>query len=454
MSTEDTKKVISRDEAHHRAGCLAFPQRCCPGSTTGVGLEPEFFPFLVDDSGRVLRRMVLHDPPQGVLSTVGDLAVADRRLRPGHEAASGVREFDVDNGGRITFEPGAQVEHSTCVHPGPSAALDDVDDMARRLAEAFRIRGARLAAVGLDQWTDVEDVPQQLPGERYVAQAEYYDRRGQWGALMMRHTASLQINVDLGREGVWQERWLTANLLAPILTAAFACSPSNEAVATRSRAWQELDHTRSGFPRLLLEGNPDPRRQWAQAALEADVMLFRSGKTGWSPGEPGFSFDRWIREGHPKHGWPTCEDFDYHLTTLFFEVRARGFLELRTGEAIPARWRAVPVVVACTMVYDDLARHHFLNLMEPHTQQLENLWHRAATDGVRDSQLRDLAGQTLELALERAPDLGPNLIAPHHLKPVRLFSKVYTQRGRMPADTLAERLAEDPAEALDWACGD
>ncbi len=440
------------EEAYRRAGCLAFPPRCCPGNTTGVGLEPEFFPFRVDDDGKVRDRMVLHDPPHGVLSAVGDLAVTDRRLRTGHEAASGVREFDVDNGGRITFEPGGQVEHSTCVHPGPSAALDDVDDMARRLADAFRNRGARLAAVGLDLWTHVEDVPQQLPGDRYVAQATYYDRRGPWGAIMMRHTSSLQINIDLGREGVWQERWLASNFLAPVLTAAFACSPTDGSVATRARAWQELDPTRSGFPRLLVEGNlADPREHWGQAALEADVMLFRSGAAGWSPGEPGFTFERWIREGHPEHGWPTCEDFDYHLTTLFFEVRARGFLEIRTGEALPARWRPAPVVVACTMVYDDSARQAFLDLMAPHTSRLPDLWRRAAIAGVRDPELGELANRTLELTLQHAPDLGPGLIAPHHLGPVRDFFDRYTDRGRMPADTLAERMADDPAAALEWA---
>lgn len=451
MPSHDRASSVSESEARRRAGFLAFPPRCCPANSTGVGLEPEFFPFRVDAAGQPTMRMILHDPPRGVLSAVGDLAVNDRRLRVGHEAASGVREFDVDNGGRITFEPGGQVEHSTCVHPNPSAALDDVDDMARRLAETFRGRGARLAAVGLDQWTHVENIPQQLPGRRYVAQAAYYDRRGPWGAVMMRHTCSLQVNVDLGREGLWQERWLAANCLAPVLTAAFACSPSDEGVATRARAWQQLDPTRSGFPRLLTDGERDPREQWSTAAMEADVMLFRSGEAGWSAGEPGFTMARWISEGHPEHGWPTVEDFDYHLTTLFFEVRARGFLELRTGEALPHRWRSAPVIVACAVVYDDLARHRFLEMMQPEVSRLTDLWQRAARVGIRDDELRQMAERTLEITLERASELCPDLIGPHHIGPVATFANRYTARGRMPADRLAELIAEDPAEALEWA---
>jgi glutamate--cysteine ligase len=31
---------------------------------------------------------------------------------------------------------------------------------------------------------------------------------------------------------------------------------------------------------------------------------------------PGLPFGRWMADGHPA-GWPTIEDFRYHLSTLF-----------------------------------------------------------------------------------------------------------------------------------------
>ena len=47
----------------------------------------------------------------------------------------------------------------------------------------------------------------------------------------------------------------------------------------------------------------------------------------------------------------------YHLTTLFPEVRLRGFLEIRSVDALPERWRAVPVVLlAAIIVHAERAR--------------------------------------------------------------------------------------------------
>ena len=82
-----------------------------------------------------------------------------------------------------------------------TAAVTDVVEVMARVRRAFKRHEVDLAAVGVDIWNDVETVPQQLRAGRYTAQAAYYRQRGHWGAVMMRHTASLQINLDLGPEG-------------------------------------------------------------------------------------------------------------------------------------------------------------------------------------------------------------------------------------------------------------
>lgn len=452
MPTTDVKAAVTLDEARRRAGLSAFPAKPDVACTRCVGLEPEFFPVTVDDDGRPTGRMPLFGCGRSVTGVVADVAVSDRRIRPGHESASGAREFDLEGGGRLTFEPGGQLEHSTAVHRSVSAAVRDVDDVLSRVDPAFRSAGVRLVAAGLDVWNPLDAAPQQLPGQRYVAQAAYYDRRGTWGAVMMRHTASLQINLDLGPEGVWQERWRLANLLAPVLTAAFACSPADGWVACRSRAWQELDPTRSGFPRSFVDGtSDDPRAQWADAALDADVMMIRTDVGAWRAGEPGFTLRRWIDEGHPDVGWPIATDVDYHLTTMFFEVRARGFLELRTGEALPGRWRAVPAVVASVLLYDDAARGHALGRLDGLRDRLPDLWRTAARDGVRDAELQGLAGELLAMAVHFAPHLGDGWVESRDVESVRGYLDRFISRGRMPADELAETLADDPAASLEWA---
>jgi glutamate--cysteine ligase len=455
MPTQDRKAAISLDEARHRAGRHAFPEPGGGDLIGGLGLEPEFFPIIRDDKGRPNGRLLLTRPEgNGVLGIIDDLAASDERIGQRSSKPPGPVEYPVEGGGRLTFEPGAQVEHSTAVYPTVASATADVLDVVGRLRRAFGRHDVDLAAIGIDVWHDVETVPQQLRAGRYTAQAAYYRQRGHWGAIMMRHTASLQINLDLGPEGVWQERWLLANLASPLMTATFACSPGLGAVCSRARAWQELDPTRSGFPRLLVDGSgTDPRNEWGQAALEADVMIFRLDGDHFEPGCLGCNFEKWIRDGHPRWGWPTAEDLDYHLTTLFFEVRPRGFLELRAGEALPDRWRAAPVTLMAALFYDDVARAAAIELLSGHRTVLPDVWRRAALDGVRDPELRDLACRLWQIGLEGARRLPTGYVGDDALAATEAYLEHFTAQSRMPTDDLLDLLAEDPARALEWASG-
>ena len=64
------------------------------------------------------------------------------------------------------------------------------------------------------------------------------------------------------------------------------------------------------------------------------------------PLERPLTFTRWILDGHAL-GYPTIDDLDYHLTTLFPPVRPRGWLEIRYLDALPAPWwRVAATIVA------------------------------------------------------------------------------------------------------------
>jgi glutamate--cysteine ligase len=450
MPTTDHRAAISFDEACHRAASRAFPATAGCELPGKIGVESEHFPILVDSARAPAGRARL-EGEGGVIETIDGLAAASTLHRRTGPEIVGPWFYRLEQGGRLSFEPGAQIECSTAVHDTAAAALAETEQTLVLLRRGFSARGTVLAAIGIDLWHPVAQVPQQLRATRYTAMAAYYELRGPWGAVMMRNTASLQLNLDHGPDGVRQERWLLANLVSPLITATFACSPSQGYATLRARSWQELDPTRTGFPRLLSEGaGDDPEGEWASAALAADMLLVRDAGGTCATGTPGWTFADWIEHGHPDHGWPTAEDLDYHLTTLFFEVRPRGFLELRAGEALPDSLRAAPVVLVTALLLDEQARGKALAELAGLRRDLPGLWQRAAKDGLRDPQLAELAGKIWCIALAGAERMG-DYFGQSALATARWLLDHYTMRGRAPADELARLQEQDPAAALAWA---
>ena len=180
------------------------------------------------------------------------------------------------------------------------------------------------------------------------------------------------------------------------------------------------------------------------------MLLFHAAEDT-VPGEPGFTLERWITDGHPVHGRPTTADVAYHLTTLFPEVRLRGFLEIRSVDALPERWRAVPVVLLAGLLYDDRTLDGVRALLEPQRSRLPELLQRAAHLGVADGELCAMAVEVWTMAAEGAARLGPAFLDAADIRRTERFLDRFTLRGRTPADELRERFVDGPAAALDWA---
>jgi glutamate--cysteine ligase len=375
------------------------------------GLEVEYFPL----DGR--RRMTIAETAARLelgLDHVG-------RRSPAMEDGWRLR-----TGGTVTFEPGGQIEHATAPHATPGAALEEADLVEAALSAA--LAPSRLAAAGTDQWTRLDGVPQQLPGFRYQAMDRYFQRRGRFGPLMMRHTAGLQINLDLGSEPATM--WARASRLSPLLTTSFACSPAPDRASLRAHIWQQLDATRTGFPK----GPGGLVGAWSRFAMDADVMLIRNDQ-GAIPGWPGFSFRHWVTQYHPIVGWPTRDDLAYHLTTLFPEVRVRrGTIELRALDALPTRWRWAAVVLVVGALYEP--SHGIAGRLEALAGQEQVVWERAARHGPRHPELGTLAEAVWSHALDAAFQLPAGWFKPHHLEAAAAYVSEYVLARRTPGDDL------------------
>ncbi|MEO2092881.1 MAG: glutamate-cysteine ligase family protein [bacterium] len=446
MTQLDPKRPITLSEARERIVEQVFEKGLGGAELGRIGLEPEFLVLRVDEGGEPVGRVPLEG--QGsVLEALEPLVAAGEVTR----AAGPPPVFHLPNGGRITFEPGAQVEHSTCIHENAAAAMEDVEQTAALIERAMARVGGQMVAVGCDVWSDRSLVEQQLRAPRYHAMAAYFDRRSPHGRVMMRHTTSLQVNLDLGSRVVATRRWHLGNLLAPLASASFACSPEDGAVSRRAQAWQGLDPSRTGFPKqLLTDACADPGESYAEFALDADVLLFGGGSSAAQPGRAGFRMADWIQSGHPEHGRPQIADLDYHLSTLFPEVRLRGFFELRSCDGVPARWRGVNAVFWAGLFYDSAACEAALELLEPSRASLSAAWLDAARAGLASPFVRDLAAPIWDLALAGAARLPGPWFRPADLAAADEFIGRFIRPLRSPALELAAALVEGPAQALAW----
>ncbi len=335
-------------------------------------------------------------------------------------------------GSRVTFEPGGQVEVSSPPRTGPAQACAVTSADMAVVDPAIRRLGLDLVGIGLrpleTRRRPVVDHP------RYRAMAAYFDGEGSSGRTMMCSTASLQVNVDIGDDEQSQAaRWRLAHRLGPVLLGAFANSPLTDGMANglrsgRAGVWAGIDATRTA-PAGREGDGWDPTGDWSRYALAARVMLVRISDTRMVALTRPLSFARWIDEGH-ELGFPTLDDLEYHLSTLFPPVRARGWLELRMIDSLPDPWWQVAVAL-CAALFDDEDASERAALA---TASTSGLWAEAARHGLAHPALASAARACFAAVLDALPRLGADALVPA----VATFSDRFVERGRCPADDLLD----------------
>lgn len=343
--------------------------------------------------------------------------------------------------GRVTVEPGGQVELSS--RPGDSlaATVDTVHHDLARLRRRARGRGARLVGLGVDPIRPPRRITDQ---PRYRAMERYFRPWGATGPAMMCSTASVQVNVEAATPAVdLHRRWELLHAIGPTLVAAFANSPRRLGRATgfqstRQAIWQELDPARTGAPPRA--PGEDPATAFTRWSLDAPVMLIRREHDDWSA-PPELSMRSWIRHGRravPDRPAPTVDDLAYHLSTLFPPVRPRGHLEIRYLDALPGCWWIVPAAVIAALLDDPAAADQARATCEP----VQEHWRTAARSGVRDPALGRAATALLTTA---AQALRRDPTAARFADPVEGYLQRWTLRGRSPADDPPAGAGREPA---------
>jgi glutamate--cysteine ligase len=347
-------------------------------------------------------------------------------------SAYGVPQFETPDGGIVSYEPGGQIELSAAAFPTATALIRSLRATVLPLTAAAREAGIELLSVGVEPRNGLEDVDLQLPGARYVRLTHFLRAIGTGGERMMRQTAAMQVSVDLGAEPLLA--WRVLNAMAPYVTAIFAASPLYRGEPTghrsyRARIWRELDGGRTGCFDCV-----DPVAEYLDFALAAPAILLGDGAR-WRP------FAEWNAEG--------CvgpDEWRAHLTTLFPEVRPKGFAEVRSADAAAPEWYAAPLVLLAGIVQHPPTLRGAADLLgAPNPARL----HAAGRDGLSDPRIAATARGLVEMAMAGAAAL-PGFFSADDLAEAADYFARYTLRARSPADDALDAwaAAREPA-----ACG-
>lgn len=412
-----------------------FPAK--PSDRQTVGLELEVWPFRTTATNPAEILPHYNEEGTGLIQLLQLFSVNLPELR--YTGDDETPKFAMGEG-NLTFEPGGQWEYSGPPFADLEAAVADINNVIEKLRCMFKAHNVWFFHSGLNPWHSVANTPMQLKKERYRSMNNMFEAIGPYGQQMMRLSTSLQVNLDVGTPETARRRWLAANLLAPIFTAIFANSPFAAGKATgfysfRANIWQHLDNTRTGFPKdLMAEAyEPCPVEQYQEFALGAFVF-----RLPMETGEQRFHnkfrlFRSWMEEGYNGF-FPTIDDWRDHLTTLFPEVRPKGFFELRSMDAQSRVWCAVPGILMTNILYDAEATEQVIEWLMPFRTTLNGMWEVAAKQALDDKILANLAIRVFELGL-KAHRAGQS---PRVAVLCERFFNTFTARHRTPAHGLLE----------------
>ncbi|HKP85167.1 MAG TPA: glutamate-cysteine ligase family protein [Blastocatellia bacterium] len=249
---------------------------------------------------------------------------------PADESLPAARRLLPTASGRLTLEPGGQVEFSIAHHRSLAEIERALVGFTTRLVEIGEANQVIFVAVGFDPLRKMEE-QRWVPKQRYQIMRPYLGTRGRRAWDMMCRTAAIQVNLDYGDLEDLAKKFALANRLAPIAAAIFANSPFEEGKlsgfkSTRYRVWLETDPDRTGpSPPALEDGFTIERF----VDYVSEVPMFFVRRAGRHIDFAGHSFGEYLAGcGCPTT--PIFQDFTDHLSTIFTEARLKPHIEQRS----------------------------------------------------------------------------------------------------------------------------
>jgi glutamate--cysteine ligase len=308
----------------------------------------------------------------------------------------------------ITLEPGGQIEISCRTYRNQQCLYHDLKELDCEMKNIADSMGARFYETGVHPTETVETAPW-MPKSRYKWMKNYYSKRSHEALEMMVLTSSIQVNYDYINEEDAKKKILVASFLSPVLAAVFANAAiehgkPNGFMTRRIPIWEKTDPDRCGTPGFFVDGTFSFKK-YRDYAL--DIPMYFALRDGEYVDANQQTFRQFLKSKGGKIGPVTQGDWEFHLTTLFPEVRLKNHLEFRIVDS-----NSVDVVVSIAAFWKGL----FHNESSVHRwyKIFQELNKKDLDDSLRDVSLRGLAGKLgehsiLKLARELLEESKSNL---------------------------------------------
>lgn len=344
----------------------------------------------------------------------------------------------------VTLEPGGQVELSGelcesvhCAQAEFAEHIDQIVTIGDELDIAF-------LGLGMQPISRVEQF-ELVPKRRYGIMWPHMARVGTLGRRMMTQTATVQVNLDYDSEADAMLKMRVGMGMTPLLTAMFANSPLSDGdlngfKSFRGHIWTDTDPARCGLLPFVFRPTAG-FEDYVEYAL--DVPMYFIVRDGHWIDMTSRTFRQFWSTGYQGHR-ATMADWTAHLTTLFPEVRLKGYIELRGADSqAPELMLAVPAL-AKGLFYDaDCLLGAWDMVKAWNWEELVALYHEVHRAGlqarVRRIALKDIARELVAISIE-------GLHRQHALNGNGQDESIYLERlehlvarGRCPADSVIDK---------------
>ncbi len=244
----------------------------------------------------------------------------------------------------ITLEPGGQVELSSAVFDDTHQIKEELENHIWEIKSVSNPLGIKWLGLGVQPVSLLKDISW-VPKNRYQIMVPYMARHGKISHHMMKMTASIQVNIDYTDEQDFAEKMRTALVAVPVVTAIFANSPISEGqlngfLSKRAYIWNYTDPARCGLIGKKFFSNPK-FFSYVEYALQVPMFFIKRGSQ-WIELE-NINFSDYLKNGYQNYR-ATMDDWKLHLSTVFTEVRAKSYIELRCTDC--QRMELAPAVIA------------------------------------------------------------------------------------------------------------